>query len=75
MCSYNKDYLKESSSEAGSKKLLHWSSSDIVAWIKSIELDEYVGGLNEAGIHGALMVRLLLSLIPSLLGKPLPFAK
>ena len=60
-CSYNRHYLKEESPEAGSKKLLHWSSKDVANWIRSIELDEYVGGLEEAGIHGALMVRASLS--------------
>lgn len=57
MCSYNKDYLKESSPGTGSKKLLHWSSKDVSDWVRRIELDEYVTGLEEAGIHGALMVR------------------
>lgn len=61
MCSYKRDYLKEASPESGSKKLLYWSSKDIADWIRNIELDEYVGGLEEAGIHGAFMVSLLAS--------------
>ena len=59
MCGYNRDYLKESPSEAGSQKLLHWSAKDVADWVKTIELDEYVGGLQEAGVNGAVMVRLL----------------
>ena len=58
MCGYNKDYLKDSCPEktSGSQKLLHWSSKDVAQWVCSIELDEYVSGLDIAGIHGALMV-------------------
>ena len=61
MCSHKRDYLKEASPESGSKKLLYWSSREVADWIRSIELDEYVGGLEEAGIHGAFMVGLLAS--------------
>ena len=56
MCGYHGDYLKEAPPGTSSKKLLHWSAKDVVNWIRSIELDDYVTGLEEAGIHGALMV-------------------
>lgn len=57
MCGYQGDYLKEASPGQRSKKLLHWSMRDVVNWIRAIELDDYVSGLEETGIHGALMVR------------------
>lgn len=59
MCGYDKDYLKDSTAEKkhGSQKLLHWSAKDVANWVCSIELDEYVGAMDSAGIHGAVMVR------------------
>lgn len=62
MCGYQGDYLKEAPSGGSKKKLLHWSARDVANWIQSIELDDYAAGLEEAGIHGALMVWLLSSL-------------
>ena len=54
-CGYNPDYLKESA-DKGSQKLLHWTAEDLVNWIRSIELDDYVEGFENMGIHGAVMV-------------------
>ena len=45
-----------SSAPKGSMKLLHWSAQDVADWVRAIELDSYVGGLENAGIHGAVMV-------------------
>lgn len=58
MCAYNKDYLKGNSVDKshGSQKLLHWSAKDVVQWVCTIELDEYVTAMDTAGIHGAIMV-------------------
>ena len=36
--------------------MLHWSAEDVVKWICSIELDDYVEGFENMGIHGAVMV-------------------
>lgn len=66
MCGYQGDYLKEAPSGSRKKKLLHWSARDVANWIQSIELDDYAGGLEETGIHGALMVWLLYPLSLSL---------
>lgn len=41
----------------GSQKLLHWTAQDVAGWLCSIDLDEYVGALQNRGLHGALMVR------------------
>lgn len=58
MCGYDPEYLKDSCLEKnrGSQKLLHWSSKDVSRWVCSIELDDYVGAMDTAGIHGAVMV-------------------
>ncbi len=40
----------------GSQKLLHWSAERVVQWVRSIELEEYAEGLENLGIHGAVMV-------------------
>lgn len=58
MCRYDKDYLKDTCAEKkhGSQKLLHWTAKDVADWVCSIELDEYVSGLDTKGIHGAVMV-------------------
>ena len=37
-------------------KLLHWSAEDVANWVRAIELDSYVSGLENSGIHGAVMV-------------------
>ena len=42
----------------GSQKLLHWSAHHVEEWVRAIELDAYVEGLENAGIHGAVMVGL-----------------
>lgn len=61
-CGYCRDYFGEplpsGSPPSGSKKLLHWSAKDVAQWIRAIELEEYVEGLDEAGIHGAFMVKI-----------------
>ena len=58
MCGYSKNFLAQGSSEKviGSQKLLHWTAKDVANWIRTIDLDEYIGGLENAGIHGAVMV-------------------
>lgn len=56
MCGYDKDYLVKPASDRGSMKLLHWSAQDVADWVRAIELDSYVGGLENAGIHGAVML-------------------
>lgn len=58
LCGYDGEYLKDSCAEKshGSQKLLHWSAKDVCRWVCSIELDDYVGALNTAGIHGAVML-------------------
>ena len=42
----------------GSQKLLHWTAQDVKNWLWNINLDEYVGALDNAGLHGALMVNM-----------------
>ena len=57
LCGYDSNYLKNSVQKShGSQKLLHWSVHDVIQWVRSIELEDYVSGLNGTGIHGALMV-------------------
>lgn len=58
MCGYDRGYLKDGYVEKrGGQKLLRWSAKDITHWVCSIELEDYVGGLESMGIHGAVMVR------------------
>lgn len=40
----------------GSQKLLHWTAQDVKNWLWNINLDQYVGALDNVGLHGALMV-------------------
>lgn len=40
----------------GSQKLLYWNARHVLEWLKSVELDEYTGMLHNMGIHGAVMV-------------------
>lgn len=63
MCHYDRDYLKEGVDRSfqGSQKLLHWSAKDVIRWVCSIDLEEYVSGLDTAGIHGAVMVMLYIT--------------
>ena len=56
LCGCNRDYLKEPAVSRGSQKLLHWSAQDVMNWLHSIELDEYIEGFERMGIHGAFMV-------------------
>ena len=60
MCGYDGNYLKDSCLQKthGSQKLLHWSVNDVVQWVRGIELDDYIGGFSNTGIHGAIMVSL-----------------
>ena len=45
----------------GSQKLLHWTAQDVKNWLWNINLDEYVAALDNAGLHGALMVNMYCS--------------
>ena len=46
----------------GSQKLLHWTAQDVKNWLWTVNLDEYVGALDNTGLHGALMVQYICTL-------------
>jgi hypothetical protein len=57
MCGYNPNYLKDpAAASQGSQKLLHWTAEDVKTWLWNINLDQYVGALDNVGLHGALML-------------------
>ena len=56
LCGYNRAYLRAPAASRGSQKLLHWSAQDVMDWLQSIELEEYIEGFEKMGIHGAFMV-------------------
>ncbi|XP_065898454.1 liprin-beta-1-like [Dysidea avara] len=56
LASYRKDYLKTWSSVKGANQVLLWPASRVHDWLKYIDLGDYIGHLEGAGLHGALMV-------------------
>jgi hypothetical protein len=57
MCGYDPNYLKDSAAASqGSQRLLHWTAQDVKNWLWTVKLDDYVGALENVGLHGALML-------------------